>query len=263
VIRIAAVGDLHVGVDSAGSLCRALAGIEEHADVLLLAGDLTRRGERAEAEVLAAELRDVPVPLLAVLGNHDHHSGCAEVVTEILQGIGVRLVDGAAETLEVRDVLLGVAGTKGFGGGFVGASGSDFGEKEMKAFVRHSMELAAGLEAGLRVLADRGAHVRVALTHYSPVRETLEGEPPEIFPFLGSYFLAEAIDAAGADLALHGHAHRGSELGTTAGGVPVRNVAQPVIEAPYRVFELGLRGRVPSGVGAFRSEQEGARGTDS
>jgi Icc-related predicted phosphoesterase len=255
VIRIAAVGDLHVGVDSAGSLCRALDGIERHADALLLAGDLTRRGERAEAEVLATELRDVPVPILAVLGNHDHHSGCAEAVTEVLEDIGVTLVDGAAETLEIEGgLLLGVAGTKGFGGGFVGASGSDFGEKEMKAFVRHSMELAAGLEAGLRVLADRGADVRVALTHYSPVRETLEGEPPEIFPFLGCYYLAEAIDAAGADLALHGHAHRGSEQGVTAGGVPVRNVAQPVIDAPYRVFELGPRGPVPSGVGSGPEE---------
>jgi Icc-related predicted phosphoesterase len=246
--RIAAVGDLHVGVDSARSLRRALAGIEEHADVLLLAGDLTRRGELAEAEVLAAELHAVPVPILAVLGNHDHHSDRAGDVTEVLQDVGVKLVDGAAETVDVAGVVLGVAGTKGFGGGFVGASGSDFGEREMKAFVRHSMELAAGLEAGLRVLADRGADVRVALTHYSPVRETLEGEPPEIFPFLGSYFLAEAIDAAGADLALHGHAHRGSEVGATAGGVPVRNVAQPVIDAPYRVYELGPSGRVPSGV---------------
>jgi Icc-related predicted phosphoesterase len=259
VIRIAAVGDLHVGVDSAGSLHRAFSGIEQHADVLLLAGDLTRRGEPREVEILVSELRDVRVPILAVLGNHDHHSGCADVVTEMLDESGVRLVDGAAEAVDVRGIVLGVAGTKGFGGGFVGASGSDFGEKEMKAFVRHSMELAAGLEAGLRVLAEVGADLRVALTHYSPVRETLEGEPAEIYPFLGSFYLAEAIDAAGADLALHGHAHRGAEFGATAGGVPVRNVAQPVIDAAYRVYELEAGSSVPSGVGAG----EGARGTDS
>jgi Icc-related predicted phosphoesterase len=253
-LRVAAVGDLHVGVDSAGSLRQALSGIEDEADVLLLAGDLTRRGERGEVEVLTRELQDVPVPILAVLGNHDHHSGRADVVIRMLEDAGVRLVDGSAEIVPIRGRALGVAGTKGFGGGFVGASGSDFGEKEMKAFVRHSMELAAGLEAGLRVLDGRGADLRVALTHYSPVRETLEGEPHEIFPFLGSYYLAEAIDAAGADLALHGHAHRGREFGATAGGVPVRNVAQPVIDAAYRVYELAPRDEERSGVGTAFSE---------
>ncbi|HUG61156.1 MAG TPA: metallophosphoesterase family protein, partial [Methylomirabilota bacterium] len=127
----------------------------------------------------------------------------------------------------------GIAGSKGFGGGFAGVSGSDFGEPEMKAFIRHTKALAGRLETCLHGL---DADVRIALLHYSPVPETLRGEPLEIYPFLGSYLLAEAIDRAGADLALHGHAHRGSEQGVTAGGVQVRNVSQPVIGRAYALF---------------------------
>ncbi len=242
MIRLAAVGDLHVGIDSAGSLAPALVGVEEVADVLLLAGDLTKMGTPREGAILAGELRGLTIPTFAVLGNHDHHADHQDDLAELLADAGVRIVDGSAEIIDVGGVRLGVAGTKGFGGGFTAASGSDFGEKEMKAFIRHSMELAAGLAANLQVLADRGADVRVALTHYAPVRETLVGEPPEIYPFLGTYLLAEAIDAVGADLAVHGHAHRGTEVGVTAGGVPVRNVAQPVIEAPYRVYGIGRDG---------------------
>jgi Icc-related predicted phosphoesterase len=126
-----------------------------------------------------------------------------------------------------------VAGVKGFGGGFVGASGSEFGEREMKAFIRHTKDRADALAAALGGL---DADVTVALLHYSPVRETLQGEPPEIFPFLGSYLLAEAIDTGGADLALHGHAHRGTEEGITPGGVPVRNVASTIHATGYAIY---------------------------
>jgi Icc-related predicted phosphoesterase len=141
---------------------------------------------------------------------------------------------------------VGVAGTRGFGGGFAGANATDFGEPEMKAFVRLTKSLAEQLEESLSEL---DADVRVALMHYSPVKDTLRGEPLEIYPFLGSYLLAEAVDRAGADLVLHGHAHRGQEQGVTPGGVPVRNVAQHVIRRPYKLFTFDSDGSAaPAGV---------------
>jgi Icc-related predicted phosphoesterase len=235
VIRVAAVGDVHVGVDSAGRLAPRLHGLAEHADLFLLAGDLTHRGRPEEAKVLADELREVGVPTIAVLGNHDYHSDEQDAVTEVLEESGIRVLEGDAVVVEVRGRRVGIAGSKGFGGGFAGASASDFGEPEMKAFVGHTKSLAGRLERALgRLRADR----KIALLHYSPVAETLAGEPREIHAFLGSYLLAEAVDRAGADLAIHGHAHRGSRNGTTPGGVPVRNVAAPVIGRAYEVFRF-------------------------
>jgi Icc-related predicted phosphoesterase len=239
VIRIAAAADLHFGPDSAGTLRPHLEGIEERADILLLAGDLTRLGVVEEARALAGELDALPVPVVAVLGNHDYHSDQEPEVTKVLEEAGVRVLEGEAVVHEVRGERLGVAGAKGFGGGFAGASGSDFGELEMKRFMWHARETAERLERALERLAAEGVDHRVALLHYSPVRETLVGEPPEIFPFLGSYLLAEAVDRIGADLVLHGHAHRGGEKGVTPGGVHVRNVAQPVIRHAYNVYVLG------------------------
>lgn len=235
MIRIAAAGDLHFGADSAGTLRESLVGLAEHADALLLAGDLTRRGEPDEARVLAEELSDVQVPVVAVLGNHDYHVDREEEVAEILEGAGCRVLDGEAVELDVGGRSLGIAGVKGFGGGFPGAFGSEFGEPEMKAFARTTKRAADRLDAALGTLE---ADVRVALMHYAPVRETLAGEPPEIFPFLGSYLLAEVVDERGADLALHGHAHRGVEKGMTPGGVQVRNVAQHVIDRPFTVYRF-------------------------
>ncbi len=233
MIRIAAVGDLHFGADLRGTLRPHLESLPDQADVLLLAGDLTRVGDPDEAAVLAEELRDSPVPIVAVLGNHDYHSDREDEVRKILKESGVRVLEGEAVVLEVDGGRLGVGGSKGFGGGFVGACGSDFGEPEMKAFVRHTKEIAAALE---EAIAGLETDVRVALMHYAPVDQTLQGERPEIYPFLGSYLLAEAVDRAGASLALHGHAHRGIEKGVTPGGVPVRNVALPVIRRPYNVY---------------------------
>jgi Icc-related predicted phosphoesterase len=235
VIRIAAVGDLHAGPDSAGTIAPQLAGLEEHADLLLLAGDLTRRGLPDEARILAAELDRVSVPIVAVLGNHDYHSREQGRIREILESSGVRLLEGGATVLDVDGTSLGVAGVKGFGGGFPGASATEFGEDEMKAFVGHTREVSERLEAALSGL---DVDIRVALVHYSPVEDTLAGERLEIYPFLGSYLLAEAVDRAGADLVLHGHAHRGSEKGVTAGGIHVRNVAQTVIGHAYNVYRL-------------------------
>ncbi len=237
-VRVAAVGDIHIGLQGAGTLRPLLAPLPEEADVLLLAGDLTRHGDPAEAEVLAGELDGIGVPVVAVLGNHDHHAGCPEKVVSVLEHVGVTILEGDSVTLRVDGLTLGVAGTKGFGGGFTGACGSEFGEEEMKAFMRHSRHLAEQLQAALAAL---DTDVRVALLHYSPVDGTLEGEPLEIYPFLGSSLLAQAIDAAGADFAFHGHAHAGTESGATPGGVPVDNVAYPVIRRPYRLRRLTPR----------------------
>jgi Icc-related predicted phosphoesterase len=236
-VRIAAVGDVHVGLDSTGRLRADLDGLAGQADLLLLAGDLTHRGRVEEAKVLVDELRGVGVPVVAVLGNHDYHSDEQDAITAVLVDAGISVLEGDAVAVEAAGGRVGIAGTKGFGGGFVGASASDFGEPEMKAFTRLTVRLAERLERALATLDPSG--VRVALLHFSPVAETLAGEPCEIHAFLGSYLLAEAIDRAGADLALHGHAHRGSRTGTTPRGIPVRNVAQPVIGRAYEVFHLG------------------------
>jgi Icc-related predicted phosphoesterase len=233
MMRVAAVGDLHVGADSVDVWQDRFARVAEDADVLLLAGDLTQSGLESEARVLASILRPLALPRIAVLGNHDHHAGEPTRVRAVLEAAGVEILEGTATVVDVRGGRLGIAGTKGFGGGFLGACGSDFGESEMKAFVRHTKSLAARLESALASLA---TDHRIALLHYSPVADTLQGERLEIYPFLGSYLLAEAVDRAGADLVIHGHAHAGTERGVTAGGVRVRNAALPVIMHTYQVY---------------------------
>lgn len=238
MIRLAAVGDIHFGHDSAGTLRPHLEGIAEEADVYLLAGDLTRLGDPDEAAVLAEELRDVALPIIAVLGNHDYHSDQEKAVTDVLEGAGIRVLEGTSAILEVDGRSVGISGVKGFGHGFAGACGSEFGEPMMKAFVRHAQEAADHLRDALEDLARAGISHRVALTHYSPTEGTLRGERPEIYPFLGSYLLGEAVDRVGADVAIHGHAHGGTEKGFTPGGIQVRNVAQPVINQAYNVYCL-------------------------
>jgi Icc-related predicted phosphoesterase len=234
---VAAVADLHVGDDCSTSQppLPALSRVAAHADLLLLGGDLTKCGLRSEAACLARALEPIRVPVLAVLGNHDHHADQPGEVAAALREVGVHLLDEGNRVLRVDGVRVGIAGTKGFGGGFVGACASDFGEPEMKAFIRTTQVLADRLEHEMTTLE---ADVRIVVLHYSPIPETLQGERLEIYPFLGSYLLGEAIDRAGADLVVHGHAHAGSERGVTPGGVRVRNVALPVIRQPYRVFEF-------------------------
>ena len=236
MIRVAAVGDLHYGADSAGSATAEFEALPDQADLLLLAGDLTRVGDAGEARVLGDELARVDLPKFAVLGNHDHHSDDAAGVAAAMTDAGVTVLEGDAAVVPVNGARVGVAGTKGFGGGFAGASGSDFGEPLMKAFVSHTKDLAAKLGESL---AGLDADVRIGLLHYSPVKDTLQGERLEIYPFLGSYLLAQAIDEAGADLVVHGHAHGGTEKGVTPGGVNVRNVALPVLGGAVRVYCLG------------------------
>ena len=235
MIRVAAMADVHFGVDSAGTLSPHLAHISDRADVLLMAGDLTRVGRPEEAAVLARELENVPIPVIAVLGNHDYHSGCEKEIIDLLGGARIPVLEGEATVVPVDDQTLGVAGVKGFGGGFAGACGSDFGEPVMKAFMEYTMESATRLA---EALDDLDATKRVALMHYSPIEGTLQGERLEIYPFLGSYLLGEAVDSAGADLVVHGHAHGGVEKGMTPGGIHVRNAAQPVIKHAYQVYCL-------------------------
>ncbi|WP_221742775.1 metallophosphoesterase family protein [Rhodococcus qingshengii] len=236
MIRIAAVGDIHLGVDSRGEMRPALEKVSIHADVLLLAGDLTRHGGAEEAEVVADEFGELDVPVIAVLGNHDYHSDAVEDVTAVLVGRGITVLEGQSVTMDIDGQTLGIAGTKGFGGGFAGKCASVFGEPQMKNFAGHTVEVADRFRS---TVSELEADVRIALLHYSPVSDTLHGEPPEIYPFLGSYLLGEPIDEFHLDLALHGHAHAGCERGTTPGGVRVRNVAQPVIRSAYTVYGLG------------------------
>ncbi|MEV6520756.1 metallophosphoesterase [Longispora sp. NPDC051575] len=234
-VRVAAVGDVHLDAGVVGRYRPALDELGDRADVLLLAGDLTRHGTAEEAYCVAAEFGGLAVPVIAVLGNHDYHCDAEKEVTGILLDAGIDVLEQTGTVLDVRGVRLGVAGAKGFGGGFAGKCVTEFGEPETKAFVRHTQAIATGLAAALGAL---DCDVKVALTHYSPVADTLAGEPPEIFPFLGSYLLAEAVDATGTDLAVHGHAHAGTERGRTPGGVRVRNVAHPVIRQAYALYEL-------------------------
>jgi Icc-related predicted phosphoesterase len=221
-MRIAAVGDLHCRADTRRNVAVALRGVDQEADVLLLAGDLTDHGTREEASWLAEELSQVKMEKCAVLGNHDYESGQSEEVKSILGGSGVHVLDG--DPWALND--LGVAGVKGFAGGYEAAQLQRFGEEAMKVFVDASIAEELKLEKALFQLRTRH---RIALLHYSPCRQTLEGEPLEIFPFLGATRLSGPIDQLRPNMAIHGHAHRGTLRGATRGGVPVINVALPVL----------------------------------
>ncbi|MBX3020639.1 MAG: metallophosphoesterase [Bdellovibrionales bacterium] len=235
MIRVAAAGDVHFDRNSRGRLSRHWSELAGKADLFLIAGDLTQVGHEEEAQVLADDLAECPVPVVSVLGNHDFHQDQQEAIKGRLRDAGVHVLEREAVTLKVNGTSVGVFGLKGFGGGFLGACCSDFGEPETKAFVRHTKMLAEELRHGLEGLK---SDYRLALLHYSPTPDTLLGERKEIYPFLGSYLLGEAVDAAGAHAAFHGHAHKGIELGQTPGGVPVRNVAQPVIRHAFNIYCL-------------------------
>ncbi len=239
MIRVAAVGDVHYGIHRLPHFREAFARLSGEADVFLIAGDLTRTGKVEEIAAFIDDLSECRIPKVAVLGNHEYQSGLERRIVEALENSGVHVLEGGGVEMDIRGMKLGIAGIKGFGGGFIGACGADFGEPEMKLFARHSREQGRLLHDALEQLDS--TH-RIALTHFSPIEATLVGEKREIFPFLGSYHLAEPIDAFGVDLAIHGHAHRGMEQGMTAGGVPVRNVAYPVIRVPYRVYSLEPKG---------------------
>jgi Icc-related predicted phosphoesterase len=207
--------------------------VTQRADLLLLAGDLTQHGHRDEGRLLADELAPLDLPIVAVLGNHDYHQGAEDGIRADLEASGVTVLEGERTVVTIGGRRVGIAGVKGFGGGFAGACGSDFGEPEMKAFIRHTKHTAHQLHEQLAAL---DCDLRIALLHYAPTKTTLTGEKLEIYPFLGSYLLGEAIDQAACDLAVHGHAHHGVERGVTPGGVPVRNVARTVIKLAYKVY---------------------------
>lgn len=235
--RLAAVGDLHVRKDSGGQLRPVFAAVEGRADVLLLCGDLTDYGTVEEAHVLVKELSVVKVPICAVLGNHDYESGHADEVANVLKEHGVRVLEG--ESVEVDG--LGFAGVKGFAGGFGRGTLGPWGEPAIKRFVDEALEQALQLERALmRLRTPR----RVALLHYAPVRDTVRGEPEEIFPFLGCSRLEEPLERYPVSAVFHGHAHRGSPEGRTRAGTPVYNVALPLLrrlhpELPLRIVEIG------------------------
>jgi Icc-related predicted phosphoesterase len=219
VVRVAAVGDFHCGEKDGGLYREQFARVNDQADVLLLAGDLTRRGTPAEIEVVVKELSEVRVPILAVLGNHDHESGQPEQVNEALRDRGVHLLDEAPFELNEH---VGFAGVKGFMGGFGRYTLTAFGEAETKAFVNTTLEEVQKLEYSLRRLS---TPIRVVLLHYAPIMETVMGEPEQIFPFLGNDRLLEPIDRFNAAVVFHGHAHHGTFRGKTPAGVPVFNVS--------------------------------------
>jgi Icc-related predicted phosphoesterase len=222
-VRIAAVGDFHCGVDDVGAYRAAFARVNEEADVLLLAGDLTRWGTPEEMKVALGELADVTIPICAVLGNHDFESGKSAELCTMLHDHGVHHLDG--DTYQV-DERLSIAGVKGYMGGFGRGTLTAFGEPQTKTFVESCLHEAQKLELALRRL---DTPVRVALLHYAPVLDTVRGEPEQIWAFLGTDRLAEPLDRYRASVAFHGHAHIGSFRGETKGGVPVFNVSHALL----------------------------------
>ena len=222
-MRVAAVGDLHCRADTRKAIADALHGVDGQADVLLLAGDLTDHGTPEEADWLVEELAHFKIDKCAVLGNHDFETGQEAIVRKKLCDGGVHVLDG--ESWSKGD--LGVAGIKGFAGGFEHAQLQRFGEAPLKQFVDACISEELKLENALFQLRTR---VQIALLHYAPCRATLEGEPLEIFPFLGATRLANPLDQLRPAVAFHGHAHRGTLRGATRGGVPVYNVALPILK---------------------------------
>jgi len=236
-IKIAAIGDLHVTERSHTKYQELFSHISKVADMLLLCGDLTDHGLIDEAEVLKAELQACTIPKIAVLGNHDHESDQEEHIKKILRSANLILLEDEEYVYE----NIGFAGVKGFGGGFGKFMLGSFGEKAMKAFVDEAITEVESLEVSLSKI-DR-TEKKVVAMHYSPTPTTLEGEPYEIFPFLGSSRFEEAIDRYDTSVVFHGHAHYGSPDGHTQKGIPVYNVAFPLIQKtfgdkPYRLFEI-------------------------
>jgi Icc-related predicted phosphoesterase len=248
VVRVAAVGDVHCGKASQGALQPLFARMAEAADVVVMCGDLTDYGLPEEARVLAREVTGVlKIPVVAVFGNHDYESGHADEVATILTDAGIRILDG--DGVEIHGV--GFAGVKGFAGGFGDRALQSWGEPVLKQFVREAVEEALKLE---QALARLPTGRRIAVLHYSPIRATVEGEPLEILPFLGSSRLEDPINRYGATAVFHGHAHHGVPEGRTAAGVPVYNVSIPVLRdafpdrPPFRVIEVPVVEPAPAPV---------------
>jgi Icc-related predicted phosphoesterase len=243
-VRLAAIADIHFTRYSQGSLQALFAQVAGSADVLLLPGDLTSYGLPEEAQVLAKELTAAAkVPIIAVLGNHEYESGRQDDIAQILRDAGVQVLDG--DSVELMGI--GFAGVKGFGGGFNERALEPWGEESMKRFVHEAVDETLKLGSALARLR---TPYRVALVHYAPILGTVEGEPREIYPFLGSSRLEEPIDRYRASVVFHGHAHNGRPEGRTRGGVPVFNVAMSLLQRHYpdqpafRLFTIETPGAV-------------------
>jgi uncharacterized protein len=235
-MRIAATADLHFTPQRYAALRDELDKVRDEADVLVVAGDLTNYGKPEEMDPLLNALVRLRVPVIAVLGNHDYECDKQAELTRLMTDAGVKVLDGSAYE---RDGV-GFAGTKGFVGGFGRGLLTAFGEPEVKTFVRAGIDEAVKLE---RAMSQLRTSKRVVVLHYSPIAATVEGEAPEIYPFLGNSRLAEVVDRHGADLILHGHAHNGRPNGTTTAGIPVHNVAITLLQAQtppaaYRIFDI-------------------------
>jgi len=242
-VRIAAAGDVHCHEGNRAETSRALAALDGHADVLLLAGDLTTHGEPEQARVLADACRDRPFPVLAVLGNHDWHADRAAEVTAVLQDAGVTVLEREHAICRLAGVEVGVVGLKGFVGGFDGHRLPDFGEPSLRALYADTAEDVRALDESLRAIAH--CPVRVVLLHYAPIAQTLEGEPREIWSMLGTDRLAAPLVEHQPQLVLHGHAHAGRFAGSL-GEIAVHNVSVPVMERDFWIFELaGVDRAVP------------------
>jgi Icc-related predicted phosphoesterase len=237
MVRIAAVADLHCGKTCSSDLAPLLSKISEAADVLLLCGDLTDLGLPEEAQVLSKVLSTIRIPMLGVLGNHDYEGGHQEELAKIFADVGLKILDGEAQ--EVQGI--GFAGAKGFGGGFGRRTLEPWGEPAIKHFVQEALDETLKLESALARLR---THQRVALLHYAPIRATVEGEPPEIFAFLGSSRLEEPLNRYEVAAVFHGHAHHGAPEGKTQNGIPVYNVSHTLLknhypdQPPFRLLEL-------------------------
>ena len=226
-VRIAAVSDVHYGKQSQGMLQSLFSEIADRADILVMPGDLTDYGLAEEARVLARDLTaSVKIPIVAVLGNHDYESDQSEEIVRILTDAGIHMLDGDA--VEVLGV--GFAGVKGFAGGFGRGTLGPWGERAIKVFVQESVNEALKLESALARL--KTPH-RIAVLHYSPVQGTVEGEPVEIYPWLGSSRLEEPLTRYEVSAVVHGHAHKGAPEGRTKTGIPVYNVSLPVLRSAY------------------------------
>jgi uncharacterized protein len=234
-IRLAAAGDVHCSEENRAAVASAFAEAAEGADAIFLAGDLTTYGEPAQAEVLAEACRDLAVPVVAVLGNHDWHCNRANEVMDVLAAGGLVVLDRGWTVLDLAGTSLGVVGTKGFVGGFPDATLTDFGEPIMRAVYAETSAEVDALARGLEAVSD--CALRVVLLHYAPTSSTIEGEPQGIWAFLGSDRLARPIAEHRPDLVLHGHGHAGTFEGFI-GAVPVYNVSIPVMRRDFAVFEL-------------------------
>jgi uncharacterized protein len=246
-VRVAAAGDVHCSPVNRDATLAAFAGLDGRADLLLLAGDLTTHGEPEQAAVLAEACAPLDIPIFAVLGNHDHHCGRGDELGPVLAEGGVSLLEREASTCRVQGVRVGVAGAKGFVGGFEGSFLPDFGEPLLREVYAECGREVEALDRGLAAIAE--CDLQIALLHYAPTPATLQGEPPGIFTFLGSRRLAEPIARHRPDLVVHGHAHAGTVEGTIE-GVPVFNVSVPVIQRDFWLFEHP---------GMHRRERDGLR----